>query len=124
MVHDWLHTYIYKDMYEVVLPRNKLVATFAVFTISAVFHEYIIAFSFGFCYPVMLLMFGGLGASLKFTRTGNIFMWMALISGNGMLFAFYAMEMSARRNCQPYIDGKLLDLFLPRSWLCYHGSAS
>lgn len=119
VVHDWLHTYIYKDMYEIVTPKNKILATFAVFIVSAIFHEYILAFTFGFFYPALLVMFGGLGCSLKFVtaKTGNIFMWLALIVGNGMLVSFYAIEFYARTNCPQYIDGAM-DLIVPRSWFC------
>ncbi|GAB1860879.1 Sterol O-acyltransferase 2 [Camponotus japonicus] len=40
VIYDWLYTYLYKDMYEVVVPRNKPLAIFTVFFVSAVCHEY------------------------------------------------------------------------------------
>lgn len=119
MVHDWLYTYIYRDMYETVSPLNKVLATYAVFFVSSIFHEYILAFTFRFFYPVMLIMFGGLGFVLMFNKrsTGNIFMWTSLCMGNGIIISLYAMEYYARKNCLPY-DDPYLDLILPRSWSC------
>ncbi|XP_025156963.1 sterol O-acyltransferase 1 [Harpegnathos saltator] len=118
-VHDWLYTYVYKDMYEILSPRNKVLATYAVFFISSIFHEYILAFTFRFFYPVLLIMFGGFGFVLMFNRyfTGNVFMWTSLCIGKGIAVSMYAMEYYARINCQPY-DDKYLDLVLPRSWFC------
>lgn len=119
VVHDWLYTYVYKDMYEIVAPRNKILATYAVFFVSSIFHEYILAFVFHFFYPVMLIMFGGLGFVLVFNRrsTGNVFMWTSLCIGNGIMVSFYSIEYYARINCLPY-DDEYLDLILPRSWSC------
>lgn len=50
IVHDWLHTYIYKDVYAKFHSRS--IAPFVVFLISAIFHEYILAFAFRFFYPI------------------------------------------------------------------------
>lgn len=41
---------------------------FTVFFVSAVVHEYIIALALGFFYPVLLLMFGGVGGNDRETR--------------------------------------------------------
>ncbi|KAL6424093.1 hypothetical protein ACFW04_009763 [Cataglyphis niger] len=120
VVHDWLHTYIYKDMYEIVLPQNKTVATIAVFLVSAIFHEYVLAFAFRFFCPVMLVLFGGLGLSLVYLgkiASSNIFMWFSFCLGNGVMFTLYTMEYYSRLNCPPYPD-YYLDLVIPRSWTC------
>jgi sterol O-acyltransferase len=61
VVHDWLYTYIYKDLNEILLPGKRLGPTLVVFIVSAVFHEYILAFTFGFFYPVLFLAFAGFG---------------------------------------------------------------
>ena len=37
----------------------------------------------------------------KSRRYGNVFMWVALFTGNGMLMCLYSMEWFARRRC-PY----------------------
>jgi len=120
VVHDWLYTYIYKDIYEILSPRNKTLATFAVFFVSAIFHEYIIAFMFHFFYPVMFILFGGFGFAFIFLgkiATSNMFMWLSFCLGNGVMFSLYSMEYYARVNCLPH-PNYYLDFFLPRSWNC------
>ncbi|XP_066595534.1 sterol O-acyltransferase 1 isoform X2 [Prorops nasuta] len=97
VVHDWLYTYIYKDMYESVTNHNKIVSTCAVFFASAVFHEYILTVAFRFFFPVLLVMFGG--------------------AGSGILLSLYSMEYYARINCPPHKDS-ITDFFLPRSLTC------
>ncbi|KAK0080137.1 hypothetical protein PV325_000392 [Microctonus aethiopoides] len=124
VVHDWLYFYIYKDFYENIVPRNKLVAICSVFFISAIFHEYIIGFSLRLFCPIMLLTFGGLGFGLVFlTRRntsifGNIFLWFSLITGSGFLICLYSMEYFARINCPKRYDN-IYDLIIPRFLLCY-----
>ena len=120
VVHDWLYTYIYKDMYEIVVPRNKMLATLAVFLISAAFHEYVLAFAFRFFYPVMFVMFGGFGFCFIFIgklATSNVLMWFSFCLGNGIMFSSYTMEYYARLNCPSY-SNYYLDLLAPRSWVC------
>lgn len=123
IVHDWLYTYIYKDVYEKL--HSKFLATLTVFLVSASFHEYILAFAFRFFYPVMMLLFGGFGLLLVFIMKkhskidGNIFIWFSLFMGNGIIFTLYLMEYHARLNCPPY-DDQLFDLLLPRSWICHN----
>lgn len=120
VVHDWLYVYIYKDMYEIVVPGNKPLATLGVFFVSAVFHEYVLAFAFRFFYPVMFVLFGGLGFSLLFLgriATSNIFMWFSFCLGNGLIFSSYTMEYYARRNCSSY-SNYYMDLLIPRSLNC------
>ncbi|EZA54858.1 Sterol O-acyltransferase [Ooceraea biroi] len=120
VVHDWLYTYIYKDIYEILSQRNKNLATFAVFFVSAVFHEYIIAFTFHFFYPVMFVLFGGFGFAFIFVGKivrSNTFMWLSFCLGNGIMMSLYSIECYARANCLPHPD-YYVDLFLPRSWNC------
>lgn len=124
VVHDYLHTYIYRDMYEIVVPGNKVVATCSVFLISALVHEYIIGFMLGFFFPVMLLQFGTLGMCLSFIKLkdyhfiGNTFLWWSLSTGIGMQFSMYAMEYYSRINC-PQENENLVDYFTPRLLSCY-----
>jgi sterol O-acyltransferase len=122
VVHDWLYTYIYKDMYEIVVPRNRMLSASAVFLVSAVFHEYILAFAFRFFFPVMFILFGIIGFAMFFVRkivTSNVFMWMCWSFGNGIMFSLYSMECYARNtnDCSPH-SNYYLDLFIPRSWTC------
>lgn len=119
VVHDWLYAYIYKDMYEIVTKRNKILSIVTVFSISAIFHEYILSFTFRFFYPVMLSLFGGVGMFILFVLKshGNIFFWFTLFVGNGVMASLYCMEHYARVNCPPTRDD-FLDYLIPRSWTC------
>jgi hypothetical protein len=102
---------------------NKAFATAAVFIVSAIVHEQIIACAMGtraisgcacgrsccgnrvsdvgFFYPVLLLMFGGPGVffvnlTKKNTRFYNVFMWLMLSVGNALLMVLYSREWFAR----------------------------
>ncbi|KAK0055308.1 sterol O-acyltransferase 1-like isoform X1 [Biomphalaria pfeifferi] len=125
VVHDWLYTYIYKDICKLVGPRNRPGAMACVFLISAVFHEYILTCTFKFFYPVLFVMFAGAGFGFIFltdkgsSRSWNVFMWVALFIGNGLLMCLYSMEFYARQNCQASTES-LLDLMIPRSWFCVY----
>ena len=128
VVHDWLYTYIYKDMYEIVCKDSKTASAIVVFTISAIFHEFILAFAFRFFYPVLFTMFQSAGCLLMFVRSkkqsslGNIFLWMSIAIGNGLLLSLYCMEYFARKNC-PVDKNSISEYFVPVSWRC-HGLAS
>ncbi|XP_018346312.1 PREDICTED: LOW QUALITY PROTEIN: sterol O-acyltransferase 1-like [Trachymyrmex septentrionalis] len=97
VVHDWLYTYIYKDMYEIVVPRNRTLSIIAVFFVSAIFHEYILAFSFGLFYPMMFIFFFALSLPIFFIKFNNVIMWFGWSFGNGLLVNLYAMEFYARQ---------------------------
>lgn len=122
VVHDWLYAYIYKDCYEYVFKKSKIFSMLAVFTVSSFVHEYIIAFAFRFFYPVMLVMFQGIGVFVMFITNkeknsiGNIFMWFSLITGNSLMLCLYNMEYNARRNCE--VGNSVIDYFIPVSWHC------
>ena len=98
---------MFQDAWESGLGRKyKALPTTLVFLISSLFHEYILSFSFNFFFPVLLGLFGGFGFAFVFVRArqsafGNILMWMALISGTGVILAAYSMEYYARINCPP-----------------------
>ncbi|KAK4016668.1 hypothetical protein OUZ56_031631 [Daphnia magna] len=122
VVHDWLYTYVYKDLYEVFGRRNRVIPTLVVFLISSIVHEYIITFTFHCFYPVLLLMFGGFGMLFSFVtnvdpRLGNIFMWLTLFIGTGLCMSLYSMEWYARVNCPPSFEG-FMEILIPRSWTC------
>uniref|UniRef100_A0A182W9C8 O-acyltransferase n=1 Tax=Anopheles minimus TaxID=112268 RepID=A0A182W9C8_9DIPT len=123
VVHDWLFTYVYKDAVEYVFCNYKPLATIAVFTVSAVFHELILALSFRFFYPVMFVQFEIFGLMLMFVTkdmgrdTGNFLLWLSLAIGNGVHVSLYSMEYYARQNC-PDIGNSILDYLIPVSWSC------
>ncbi|XP_013786332.1 sterol O-acyltransferase 1-like [Limulus polyphemus] len=122
VVHDWLYTYVYKDMHQV-MGIKSMAPMFTVFLLSAVIHEYIVTFSFKFFYPVLFVQFGGFGVIFVFltnkrkAQSWNIFMWLALFVGTGLLMCLYSMEWYARRNCPPVLDS-FFDYMIPRSWMC------
>ncbi|XP_069110703.1 sterol O-acyltransferase 1-like isoform X2 [Argopecten irradians] len=123
VVHDWLYTYIYKDCTKLMGPKNRAGAMALVFLISAVVHEYILTICFSFFYPVLFVMFMGAGFSFMFvtdkgvSRSWNVFLWVALFIGNGLLMCLYSMEWYARINC-PVNTDNFLDYLIPRSWTC------
>uniref|UniRef100_A0A8D8FQV3 O-acyltransferase n=1 Tax=Culex pipiens TaxID=7175 RepID=A0A8D8FQV3_CULPI len=123
VVHDWLYTYIYKDAVEHVFKDCRFLATVLVFTVSAIFHEVILAFAFRFFFPVMFVQFEFMGLLLMFvTRNmskdvGNILLWLMLCIGNGIQLSLYNMEYYARRNC-PVSGESLVDYLIPVSWSC------
>ncbi|PNF16494.1 Sterol O-acyltransferase 1 [Cryptotermes secundus] len=122
VVHDWLYTYIYKDFSEIVLPGKRLVPTLVVFFVSAVFHEYILALTLRFFYPMLLVAFLGVGVCLLLLTKdimpcGNILILLTVSAGTGVLSCLYGFEWYARVNCPPVLD-PVFDFFLPRSWTC------
>ncbi|XP_055591079.1 sterol O-acyltransferase 1-like [Uranotaenia lowii] len=123
IVHDWLYTYIYKDLVEYCMGNCRFLATIAVFTLSAIFHEIILAFTFRFFYPVMFVQFEFMGLLLMLLTKnvrkayGNVLLWFLLCIGSGILLSLFSMEFYSRRNC-PVSDESLVDYMIPVSWFC------
>lgn len=121
MVHDWLYTYIYKDMYEYVVPRSRHFARFMVFFTSAIFHEYILCFALKIFLPVMFLQFFIFGTIFslihQFNFIGNIFLWFSLQLGISVQISLYSVESYSRMNC-PYENSSLINYFVPRFLNC------
>ncbi|KYM93067.1 Sterol O-acyltransferase 1, partial [Atta colombica] len=120
IVHDWLYTYIYRDMYEIVVPYNRMLSATTVFFISAIVHEYIVTFALDFFYPVMFTLFITFGFPMFLIRktvTSNLLMWSTLSLGSGLIFSLQTIEFYARQNCSPH-PNYYVDLFIPRSWNC------
>jgi len=59
VVNDWLHSYIYRDFSEILIPGKRFFKAVVVFIISAIFHEYVLVFTFRFFYPMLFVTFGG-----------------------------------------------------------------
>lgn len=120
VVHDWLYTYVYRDVYAISGRHRRVLAQTAVFMLSAFVHEYVLTLVFRFFYPVLFVIFGGAGFAISNlrgrSRLWNIGLWVGLFMGMGILMCLYSMEWYARKNCPP-VQG-LLDLFIPRSWFC------
>ena len=122
VVHDWLYTYIYKDVIELVPGQKRGIASLSVFLTSAIFHEYVIVAMLKFFFPVMLVQFGGLGFFFSFIkangRLANVIVWTSIIFGMGLMISMYSFEISARRVCPPAFEHYLLDAIIPRFWAC------
>nr|AEE61685.1 unknown [Dendroctonus ponderosae] len=118
VVGDWLYTYIYKDMYEHVVPGNKTIAKITVFLVSAVVHEWVLTYMFGFFFPALFVAFIIVGSVLSFIRSPNldivnILFWYMLTLGSGLLSSAYAMEYFIRVNL-PSEGTSLMDFLIPR----------
>ncbi|KAG0429123.1 hypothetical protein HPB47_023930 [Ixodes persulcatus] len=124
VVHDWLFNYVYRDAYRA-FNRNKKYSMLVVFFLSAVVHEYILAVTYRFFFPVILVVFGTLGVAFVFitkkktARFWNVFLWITLIAGWGLIVIFYTVEFYSRINC-PQTRTDVVDFFIPRSfsWSC------
>lgn len=131
VVHEFLKYYVYNDIVRFGLGSvGKTAAQLFVFLISSILHEAIIAAAMGYFYPVLLLMFGGPG--VLFTRLRgkssaftNVFMWLMLSVGTGLLMVLYSREFYARQDSaataeiEAQIPGSWYNFMVPRSWVVY-----
>ncbi|KAJ3105576.1 Sterol O-acyltransferase 1 [Phlyctochytrium planicorne] len=124
VVYDWLFAYIYMDAVSFLearykKPTAKLLAVIFVIEVSAIIHEFILACALGYCFPVLLLMYGGPGnyvdddalcltlllglifaqmnKSQRRTQNTNIFVWAMLLIGTGLLVTLYSREFYIRQ---------------------------
>lgn len=80
-------------------------------------------FTFKFCYPILFVLFQGAGVLLVFITKkehkamGNIFMWLSLAMGMGIMLSLYHMEYYARKNCD-FDKYDFKNYFIPISWSC------
>jgi sterol O-acyltransferase len=122
VVHEWLFYYVYQDF--VRFSKGKIGPSGSymwVFLISDIFHELIIACSFGFFYPILLFMFGGPGVLYTFmprqeNRGLNIFVWSMFLIGNGLLIILYSWEYFARQGLDLSPEYGGWAYFIPHSW--------
>lgn len=102
-MHEFLFYYVYND--SIRFSKGSLgsgMSKLLVFFLSAVVHEVIVMCTFGFFYPILLIMFGGPGVIFMLTMKSNsrmlgISFWFFLIIGNGMLITFYGLEYYTRQ---------------------------
>ncbi|CAF0783601.1 unnamed protein product [Adineta ricciae] len=122
VVHDWLYTYVYKEVFALTGRKNRVIPAICVVLLSATFHEYVMIFALGFFYPVMFLLFGVVGMLFLFLLPRNkgvvynILLWTFLFIGLGLQSCFYFMEAYARKSC-PATDS-IWDKVIPRSIVC------
>ncbi|CAF1122686.1 unnamed protein product [Adineta steineri] len=122
VVHDWLYTYVYKEIFILSGRKNRVIPAVCVVLLSATFHEYVMIFALGFFYPVMFLLFGVVGMGFLFFLPRNkgvvynILLWAFLLIGVGLQSCFYFMEAYARKSCPP--NDTIWDKVIPRSVVC------
>ncbi|XP_065839747.1 sterol O-acyltransferase 1-like [Oscarella lobularis] len=128
VVHDWLHSYVFRDMEKFFSYNSRCssIPRFAVFVLSAVVHEYVLVCAFRFFFPVLFVMFGGFGLGFIYltnhrqSRLWNIFMWLMLFTGCGLLMCLYSHEWFVRKNC-PMPNATWADYIVPRTLTCNYG---
>lgn len=129
VVHEFLFYYMYQDAIRFSLGKwSKGMAMALVFIVSSIIHEQIIACAIGFWYPVLLLMFGGPGVIFvkiaeSNSRMSNVFLWLMLSVGMGLLLVLYSREWFARYGHHPVeypLMNEGLMIFVPRSFLAFY----
>lgn len=122
IVYDWLHEYVYSYIH--LKGYSRSIAALTVFGISGIVHEYIIALTLRFFYPVMFAEFfisGIIITLLRSTRKsysiGNCILLWFLFLGSAIYMIIFSLETKARKICPPYFN-TFLDIFIPRSLYC------
>ncbi|XP_057667457.1 sterol O-acyltransferase 1 [Diorhabda carinulata] len=120
VVHDWLYTYIYRDIYNL-SSGNKFMAKLMVFITSAVVHEWIISYQVKFFYPIVFYCYMAAVCLSVFNvpkvRWINILFWYGMAFGSGSILSLYVLEHYARTN-NPDTEYSIKYWFLPRWYLC------
>ncbi|KAL0222405.1 hypothetical protein RCL1_002259 [Eukaryota sp. TZLM3-RCL] len=99
LVHSWLKTHVYQETRRF-LKLNKVNASFLTFFVSALFHEFIMAWSFRMIRPyfffAMVLQSFAMKVSKKIGNRipvlGNVLCWMNLIIGQPLITLAYFTE--------------------------------
>ncbi|XP_055352626.1 sterol O-acyltransferase 2-like [Paramacrobiotus metropolitanus] len=124
VVHDWLYSYVYVDIVNLLGQSYRTTAMLVTFLLSAVVHEYLMCCLLRMFYPVIFVLFAVFGVWMVFvTKTKsshawNVVMWLSIFLGQGVLMTLYGSEYYARLNCPPTTDN-FWDKVIPRSWMCY-----
>ncbi|RWR99330.1 sterol O-acyltransferase 1-like protein, partial [Dinothrombium tinctorium] len=123
VVSDWLHSYLYQPMYN--LSGKKWIAALSTFMVSAIYHEYIMALTLGFVFPLLFILFST-GIIMFFLTQrldkehvgGNTFLFASFYIGYSLFVMFYPMEWYSRINCPQVFESQLLDKIVPRLLTC------
>ncbi|KAJ3656577.1 hypothetical protein Zmor_015646 [Zophobas morio] len=123
LVQDWLYTYVYKDVYEVVVPKNKKAANFVVLFLSAVVHEWLVINVFRFFLPVNLIIFLITGAvfaamGILSAQWGNLLFLFGMAIGLSIEANLFALESYAHDNCPLNETVTPMGFYIPRFIAC------
>jgi hypothetical protein len=125
VVGEWINNYLFHDLQR--LGASRGVALAFVFLVSGVLHELILAASFGFLLPALLVSFCGPGVALLWVtrwlspRVSNAFLWLALSLGVALLLVLYVDEGLLRNNGHAGAHAaslleRVYDAAVPRLW--------
>ncbi|XP_073813554.1 sterol O-acyltransferase 1-like [Musca autumnalis] len=123
VVGDWLYEYIFRDFYMHINP-SKAAATFALYIVSAIVHEYIISISLRLLFPVMTFLYIVGGMILVHVTTwipkniGNLNFCLCFLIGVTLSFGSYPIEYYAKENCPKEQYTSWSDLLIPHMWAC------
>lgn len=101
VVGDFIFSYIFSEFHRFGL--SKAASRFMTFALSAFLHEFILWEVLGFFFPLIFIFFLGFGILFIYltrfmpgNRHWNLFFWITLMLGNGMLLVLYTREFQAR----------------------------
>ncbi|XP_063924652.1 sterol O-acyltransferase 1-like isoform X2 [Zophobas morio] len=122
IVQSWLYLYVYKDFNDNVFKGNTTLSKLAVFLISAVVHEWVLTYMFGFFFPLLFAEFLVFGTIFNYvgapkTAAFNVLFWYALALGMGSLVTMYGIEYYARANA-PVERPSFREWVVPRFLTC------
>ena len=127
VVHEWLYYYVYNDVMRFTGTMSRFVCKICVFSLSVIIHEIIVWQTIGFFFPILSFFFGGPGLIFTYIKPKqkwfNLFFWVKLCLGIGILFCLLLMEVHLRE----VIDNELglnnsWHSYIPRSMLIYFES--
>uniref|UniRef100_A0A6P7GLE3 Sterol O-acyltransferase 1-like n=1 Tax=Diabrotica virgifera virgifera TaxID=50390 RepID=A0A6P7GLE3_DIAVI len=104
VIGDWLYTYIYKDMYEIISPGNRNLGKIVTVLISALVHEWICTVSTGYFLPlhIPLMTFSTICMYAfrvkEYSTANNIVYIIMIMLGSNIIITFYAFEHFTRLN--------------------------
>ncbi|XP_014466040.1 sterol O-acyltransferase 2 isoform X1 [Alligator mississippiensis] len=106
VVHDWLHLYIYQDLFWLFGKKWRVGAMLATFLLSAIAHEYIVAFGLGIFCPILFCNYTIFGVLFNFVLSDkrrrpawNMAVWALLFVGQALLVTLYSLEYYAHVHC-------------------------
>ena len=123
VVHNWLIQYIYKSYIR--WNGNKERASFVVFGISGIFHEYVTGLALRVWYPIFALemvLFSLFRVSRSLESVQGLFPlvlgFLSIIGPFSLMLFTYGLEYAAYINCPPQPDETSYMRLIPRFFYC------